>query len=155
VHLCVFDLDHFKQINDTHGHMTGDAALKLVVGIARESLRSEDLLGRFGGDEFMIAGMDRSSEQMLELMNEIRIHVKQRAEQGNGAFSGMSLSMGVAQANANLGYTRDDLFHRADSAVYTAKRAGRNRVVNEDDATILNSADTHPLRNLEETSSNT
>lgn len=153
VQLCVFDLDHFKRINDTQGHMTGDAALKLVVGIAREHLRSEDLLGRFGGDEFMIAGMDRDMPAMTEMMERIRAAVQDRAAHSSG-FQGLSVSMGVAEANPAQGFDRDHLFHRADSALYVAKRGGRNRVVEESAAVAVDATALHPLRSLQENPSN-
>lgn len=127
--LIVFDLDHFKQINDRHGHLTGDIALKLVAGIVREHLVSDDLFGRFGGDEFLIACADQTLPACRDLADSIRRAVETRSAEHRPPMPGLSLSMGVAQANAETGYMADELFARADAALYEAKRLGRNRVI--------------------------
>jgi diguanylate cyclase (GGDEF)-like protein len=132
LNLIVFDLDHFKQINDQCGHLAGDAALKLVVGIAREHLVSADLLGRFGGDEFLIACADQSLASCAVLADAIRDAVERKAPEHTPALPGLTLSMGVAEANPDAGYDPDELFARADAALYEAKRQGRNRVVTRD-----------------------
>lgn len=134
LHLIVFDLDHFKAINDKQGHLAGDSALKLVVGIVREHLVSADVLGRFGGDEFLIACADRSLEACRDLAESIRAAVVARATTHAPPLPGLSLSMGVAQADSSTGYLADDLFARADTALYEAKRRGRNCVVIADDS---------------------
>jgi diguanylate cyclase (GGDEF)-like protein len=129
LNLIVFDLDHFKRINDRHGHLAGDAALKLVVGIVREHLVSEDLFGRFGGDEFLIACADQPLASCCALAESIRCAVETRAAGHQPSLPGLSLSMGVAQADRDSGYVAAELFARADAALYEAKRLGRNRVV--------------------------
>jgi diguanylate cyclase (GGDEF)-like protein len=127
--LIVFDLDHFKAINDRDGHLVGDAALRLVAGIVREHLDSDDLFGRFGGDEFLIACADQGAEAVACIAEAIRAGVERQAPQHTPPLTGLSLSMGIAQANRDAGYDADDLFARADAALYRAKREGRNRVV--------------------------
>jgi diguanylate cyclase (GGDEF)-like protein len=127
--LIVFDLDHFKQINDRHGHLTGDLALKLVAGIVREHLVSDDLFGRFGGDEFLIACADQTLPACRDLADSIRRAVETGSAQHRPPLPGLSLSMGLAQADPGTGYMTDELFARADAALYEAKRLGRNRVV--------------------------
>jgi diguanylate cyclase (GGDEF)-like protein len=129
LNLIVFDLDHFKAINDTRGHLAGDAALKLVVGIVREHLVSADLFGRFGGDEFLIACADQSLESCTQLADRIRAAVEHKAPMHGPPLPGLTLSMGIAESNAEAGYVPDELFARADAALYDAKRLGRNRVV--------------------------
>jgi len=129
LNLIVFDLDHFKTINDRQGHLAGDAALKLVVGIVREHLVSADLFGRFGGDEFLIACADQPLPFCRDLAERIRQAVETRATAHQPPLPGLSLSMGIAQADAETGYDADTLFARADAALYEAKRQGRNRVV--------------------------
>ena len=149
VALFVFDLDHFKVINDRHGHLAGDAALKLVVGVVREKLQSEDLFGRFGGDEFLIAcfGLDR--ERSLQLGESIRAAVVERAKGETLApMPELSISMGIAHASPDNGYEREGLFARADTALYAAKRAGRNRVVLEDASLPPPPQDQPALRSL-------
>jgi diguanylate cyclase (GGDEF)-like protein len=129
ISLLMFDLDHFKEINDQFGHTTGDRALKQVVGIVHEYLDSDDLFGRFGGDEFMIACSDQSVDSVAAMAEAIRAAVADRIPEDDPSLRGISLSMGVAQANPETGYAADALFERADAALYQAKERGRNRVV--------------------------
>lgn len=148
VALMVFDLDHFKDINDTHGHLTGDAALKFVAGVVREKLRSEDLFGRFGGDEFLIGCADLDREQSLALADDIRIAAHERASTQDPRMARLSLSIGIAHADPGSGYSLELLFSRADAALYAAKRGGRNRSVLEDTATPAPPRDLHAPRSL-------
>ena len=129
VALLIFDLDHFKDINDAHGHAAGDAALKLVTGIVREKLTSSDLFGRFGGDEFMIGSAGCDEPEALQLAEEIRASLDRHVRENRAQPSGLSLSIGVAVADPESGYDLDRLFNRADAALYSAKRTGRNRAV--------------------------
>jgi diguanylate cyclase (GGDEF)-like protein len=128
VTLAVFDLDHFKQINDRHGHLTGDAALRLLVGLVREQLDSEDLFGRFGGDEFLLASRN-ALPAMQSLAERIRASVEQRSRAAEPGQPALSISLGLAQAGVESGYDSEELFQRADTALYQAKAAGRNRIV--------------------------
>jgi diguanylate cyclase (GGDEF)-like protein len=149
VALFVFDLDHFKTINDRHGHLAGDAALKLVVGVVREKLQSEDLFGRFGGDEFLIGcfGLDRERAQALG--ERIRAAVVERAKaQVATPMPELSISMGIAHATPASGYDMEGLFARADTALYAAKRAGRNQVILEDESLPPPPQDQPALRSL-------
>jgi diguanylate cyclase (GGDEF)-like protein len=130
VALLVMDLDHFKSINDQYGHLSGDAALKLVVGITRENLGSGDLLGRFGGDEFLVAAIDHDPAAALALGEAIRKSVAQRAG-ATQALAKLRVSIGIAHATSTSGYDLEHLFQRADAALYAAKRSGRDRVAIE------------------------
>jgi diguanylate cyclase (GGDEF)-like protein len=134
MNLIVFDLDHFKSINDRLGHLTGDNALKLVVGIVRKHLVSEDLFSRFGGDEFIIACADQPIESTYALADAIRMDLLEQALTFEPPLTGLSLSMGISQSNPELGYHPDALFERADKALYAAKARGRNQVVICDDS---------------------
>jgi diguanylate cyclase (GGDEF)-like protein len=134
LNLMLIDMDNFKQINDRLGHLVGDQSLKLVVGVAREHLDSEHLFGRFGGDEFMIACADESLENTAALAEAIRAAVVKAAAAHDPPLTGLSLSIGIAQANAEAGYRSETLFHRADTALYAAKHGGRNRVVLSDES---------------------
>jgi diguanylate cyclase (GGDEF)-like protein len=130
VALLVMDLDHFKSINDQYGHLSGDAALKLVVGITRENLGSGDLLGRFGGDEFLVAAIDHDPAAALTMGEAIRKSVAQRAG-ATQALAKLRVSIGIAHATSTSGYDLEYLFQRADAALYAAKRSGRDRVAIE------------------------
>ena len=128
VTLAVFDLDHFKQVNDRHGHLTGDAALRLLVGLVREQLDSDDLFGRFGGDEFLLAS--RVGLGTMEgLAERIRASVEARSRASGAGLPPLSISLGLAEAGPVAGYDDESLFTRADAALYAAKAGGRNRVV--------------------------
>jgi diguanylate cyclase (GGDEF)-like protein len=149
VALFVFDLDHFKGINDRHGHLAGDAALKLVVGVVREKLQSEDLFGRFGGDEFLIGCFGLGREQSYQVGEKIRAAVVERAKiQTAPPMPELSISMGIAHATPASGYEMEGLFARADTALYAAKRAGRNHVVLEDESLPPPPQDQPTLRSL-------
>jgi diguanylate cyclase (GGDEF)-like protein len=134
LNLMLIDMDNFKQINDRLGHLAGDQALKLVVGVARQHLDSEHLFGRFGGDEFMIACADETLEGSAALAEAIRAGVVKAAPEHDPPLTGLSLSIGIAQANEEMGYRTETLFHRADTALYAAKHGGRNRVVLSDES---------------------
>jgi diguanylate cyclase (GGDEF)-like protein/MYXO-CTERM domain-containing protein len=148
VALMVFDLDHFKAINDGHGHLAGDAALRYVAGIVRENLRSDDLFGRFGGDEFLIGAADLDREQALALAEKIRSAAHLRAGTEDPRLAALSLSLGIAHADPGAGYSLELLFSRADAALYAAKRGGRNRSVLEDPSTPAPPRDQHAPRSL-------
>lgn len=119
--LCVviFDIDNFKAINDTLGHQSGDEVLRRVASDAMAHLRSEDLLGRIGGEEFVII-LPRAD---LEIAANVAERVRSAIEDG-GVNPRVTISLGVAQAS--LGETFDSLLKRADDALYIAKQDGRN-----------------------------
>jgi diguanylate cyclase (GGDEF)-like protein/PAS domain S-box-containing protein len=126
--LILCDLDKFKLINDTYGHAAGDAALQAVSEALKSSLRKTDLLGRHGGDEFMIilpetslAGAKLLAEKVRLAVSEIELSVHKNKR------IGLSLSLGVASCCAPA-ENIDTLVRLADSALYTSKQSGRNKV---------------------------
>jgi diguanylate cyclase (GGDEF)-like protein len=130
VSVLFLDLDHFKALNDRHGHDLGDRALAEVAASVQGSLRANDLLARHGGEELVVAlpgcGIDaaaRIAEQLRQKTGDLRI-AGVRPE--DPPIRGLSLSIGVAQHQHPE--TLDSLVRRADAAMYAAKRAGRNRV---------------------------
>lgn len=129
-HACLIwiDLDHFKQINDTHGHATGDAALRHSVAICQQQLRPGDLLGRLGGEEFGILLGDCPREQAIAIADRIRLAIEASPMVLDEAVVSISASIGVA-STATSGHDLQRLCRDADAALYRAKRAGRNRVV--------------------------
>ena len=125
--VILFDLDHFKSVNDTHGHEIGDAALKLFVGVLRQSLRSGDILCRYGGEEFVVVLPSTSTEQAEELADRVRENLEHAsATSRNPKLRGLTVSGGVAGGSSTGGV---ELLVAADAALYSAKTAGRNRVV--------------------------
>jgi diguanylate cyclase (GGDEF)-like protein/PAS domain S-box-containing protein len=126
--LC--DIDYFKEINDSYGHTCGDNALKAAAGILKNSLRSPDLLGRYGGDEFMLILPETSLQGAAEFAERIRASLDDAPVRIKGRKSArMSLSLGVTcLQHCKGGKDVDSLIRQADTALYSAKRTGRNRV---------------------------
>ncbi|GAY10562.1 GGDEF domain [Pseudonocardia sp. N23] len=135
--LLILDLDHFKSVNDRHGHLAGDEVLSAVAATLRDEVRENDLVGRFGGEEFVILlpGVDDSDYGSAELRlvaDRIRRRVESLAIQmptpdGPLTISGLTVSIGGA-AYGTDGTDLTRLMETADSALYSAKRSGRNRV---------------------------
>jgi diguanylate cyclase (GGDEF)-like protein len=121
--VIVFDIDHFKAINDRHGHAVGDRALKHACLIAQHALRPSDMLGRFGGDEFvaLLPGNDRLAA--AQIAERIRVHLHESKLDGTHT---LTASFGIAEMGEDDSYAA--IFDRADQALYRAKQDGRNRV---------------------------
>ncbi len=127
---CVLalDLDHFKSVNDMHGHAAGDAALKRVVATCQARLRSIDLFGRLGGEEFAILLPDCNAAVAEQRANEMRTAIAGLVDGDDAAANVVvTASFGVA-ATIVCGYNLATLLAHADNALYSAKHAGRNRV---------------------------
>jgi len=128
--LAVFmlDLDHFKKFNDTYGHAAGDMALQAVAEVFKANVRTEDVVCRYGGEEFTIILPDSSLPMALERAGSIRRGVEgMRLPLEGEVLGGFSVSIGVAIYPAD-GEQGDTLLRHADLALYRAKRQGRNRV---------------------------
>ena len=121
------DIDHFKQINDTCGHAEGDRVLISIAGKIRENLRSQDLLARWGGEEFLILLPDTDLEGGITVAEKIRLQVAQSDFPGEKKVLALTISFGVAYYTDEQ--TIDDCIKAADEALYRAKQQGRNRVV--------------------------
>jgi diguanylate cyclase (GGDEF)-like protein/PAS domain S-box-containing protein len=126
--LIFCDLDNFKEINDTFGHMAGDGMLKTVADILRRSVRTSDVVGRYGGDEFLLILPQTSLKSAQELAERIRILVQDtRFEMPGGVITGTTLSIGVAFYDGTETDV-DALISRIDTALYVSKRSGKNQV---------------------------
>ena len=125
--LVVLDLDHFKQLNDTHGHAAGDAVLEHVGGLLRGAVRASDIPCRFGGEEFVIALLGAPLELGAARAESVRRALAQRPIATSGAAVAVTASFGVALHDPRLG-TLSQALEAADRALYEAKRAGRNCV---------------------------
>lgn len=138
--LVLIDLDHFKAINDTHGHAVGDRVLQCAVDACKAHLRSTDVFGRLGGEEFGILLPECSLEQGLVRADQLRAAVASAASDGDDSGIQVSASFGVA-CSTRSGYELNSLMAHADEALYRAKREGRNRVrVSDDDAEARHNA---------------
>lgn len=119
--LC--DIDHFKQINDHLGHSGGDRVLVEVARLLRAHVRGADIVGRWGGEEFIVVMHMTDVEGALTVAERMRVAVEQ-----SPVVAGRSVTVSIGVSTYEPGDTFDSLLHRADDALYRAKRAGRNRV---------------------------
>jgi len=123
--VVMFDLDHFKLINDQLGHAEGDEALREVARCARETLRGRDLAGRLGGDEFALLLPETTVEEAMAVSRRVAL----RLDAAQDARKGMRLSLSFGVVNVQAGEKVADALQRADQALYEAKRQGRSRAV--------------------------
>ena len=123
VYLMMYDVDFFKNVNDTYGHAVGDAVLQELTTCVRAALRRDDLLGRWGGEEFMCVLHAHSDDDAVAMANRVRKQVEAHEFADVGR---ITISLGVARADRDESI--DDLFSRVDAALYESKRAGRNTV---------------------------
>ena len=123
---AIMDLDHFKRINDTYGHDCGDVALVSVAAVLATVMRSDDLVCRFGGEEFalLLATNEQAGRKVLE---RLRLQLEMSRVAYNGREIPVTVSIGAA-ATAECGYNLDYLYTSADRCLYAAKQGGRNRV---------------------------
>ncbi len=126
--VMMIDVDHFKKFNDSSGHQAGDALLKKVGVIFKDSIRSIDYAGRYGGDEFIILLPEVGLARALEIANRLCERVAVETPKSGMEGISVSLSIGVAELPAH-GDTPEAIIASADRALYQAKRNGRNRVV--------------------------
>lgn len=125
VAVAMADLDHFKTLNDTYGHETGDRALRLFARVLRDTLRTSDILGRYGGEEFAIAFPDCSAVDATRALNTVRSHLD--AAITVGGLPKFTVSFGITEAEP--GEEFGTVLRRADSALMVAKQQGRDRIV--------------------------
>jgi diguanylate cyclase (GGDEF)-like protein len=129
VAFVLLDLDHFKQVNDRHGHRTGDAVLRAFADAVRRRLRASDVFGRTGGEEFGLVLPDTDVAGARWLVEAVRREVEALAlADERGAPVTVTVSAGIAVADARSRLSGDRLYGQADQSLYEAKRAGRNRV---------------------------
>lgn len=129
VSVVILDLDHFKRINDTWGHPVGDRVLQKAAAVLREEVRSGDLVGRYGGEEFMVVLPGADAQAALGVMERCRLALAAAEVLSDGNERvGMSASFGVVVASEPVESQAGHLILRADEALYQAKANGRNRV---------------------------
>ncbi len=126
--LLMLDLDHFKQVNDTHGHLAGDLVLREIGRILQESLRSTDFGARYGGEEFVVILPQTSEEQAWVLAERLRRAIAALQFEFEGREFQVTTSIGVATLKPGALKKRVDLLRQADEALYQAKANGRNMV---------------------------
>lgn len=125
--LLFLDVDHFKEINDRHGHAFGDHVLLHVVQLARGMIRPPDIIGRYGGEEFVIGLVECDQAGALQIAERIRLKIAQDQFAWEHHVTAVTVSIGVALCSPEMEQV-ETLIARADQAMYHAKRRGRNRV---------------------------
>jgi diguanylate cyclase (GGDEF)-like protein len=128
--VIIVDLDHFKRVNDTYGHLAGDAVLKHAARLVQGALRTEDLVGRYGGEEFVVIARGTPADQAVGLADRLRERIASTPIVFEGQTIGVTMSGGVASLE-DCGPQRDraSILRTADERLYAAKEGGRNRVV--------------------------
>jgi diguanylate cyclase (GGDEF)-like protein len=134
--VMMLDLDHFKHINDRHGHPVGDRALKHAAGLLQSAMRTTDSLGRFGGEEFVLLLPNTPIEQAEAVAEKVRHLFESSPVENESAPIALSASIGVARWR-NSADDISRLLSRADAALFQAKVQGRNRVVTAMDAAAV------------------
>lgn len=129
--LMVIDLDHFKRINDNYGHDAGDRVLKEFVMRVNNIIRSDDYLGRWGGEEFILLSSSKNMSGLLNLAEKIRLAIQD--ETFDASHSNIQVTASIGIANSQGGGTFEEVVKRADVALYQAKTNGRNTVVSADE----------------------
>lgn len=127
--VLVMDIDHFKIVNDLHGHATGDRVLVTFAATVRQLLRRADLFGRLGGEEFAVVFPQITARDAEAIAERLRAHVEATpVPVSDGQSVQITVSVGLAYANTSESPDLDTLLHAADQALYQSKRQGRNRV---------------------------
>lgn len=127
--VLMLDIDHFKRVNDNHGHLSGDRVLKDLAQCVRERLRAQDIAGRWGGEEFIVILPDTDAAGAQVLAEKLRVAVERmRFSALDGQPIPLTVSVGLHQLSAAYEDDRDDMVGAADRALYRAKEKGRNRV---------------------------
>ena len=127
--MLMMDLDHFKKVNDQHGHLVGDACLQHAALRMQQRMRSNDLLVRFGGEEFAAVLCDTDQSGAMDLAEQLRADLASHPCMHQGLSINLSLSIGVYTLIPDAGSDREQLLRHADQALYRAKAAGRNKVI--------------------------
>lgn len=130
--LLMLDIDHFKRVNDTHGHLQGDVVLQKVAIHIQKELRSYDVAARYGGEEFVAVLPDTSLKEAFNVADRIRLSVQGMRFAGSLADERITVSLGVAMYPSPYYEDIDGLLRAADNALYQAKERGRNRVIVSD-----------------------
>ena len=130
--LAMMDIDHFKNFNDTHGHLAGDEALRHTVKTIEAALRKNDFMGRYGGEEFIIFFYDTNEEIGMKVLERLRKNLPEKPVFLKDGPVSIYASFGLAGSSMADPNSKDyvkDLINAADTALYTAKKTGRNKVI--------------------------
>ncbi len=127
--LCIFDIDHFKVVNDTHGHLAGDKVLSKIGNLLKESIRDNDIACRYGGEEFAVLLPHTNIEEAGVMCERFRELVESYDFTYNSVHMNITVSIGIAQYKSDKKCDRGIIIEQADKALYQAKEEGRNRTI--------------------------
>jgi diguanylate cyclase (GGDEF)-like protein len=127
--VLIFDIDHFKTVNDELGHLAGDQTLRDLTAVVRANVRREDLYARYGGEEFVLILVETTHQGGVELAERLRKIVENKTFNYEGRPFSLTVSFGVAATSGNESLNAVELIRRADENLLAAKNTGRNRVV--------------------------
>jgi diguanylate cyclase (GGDEF)-like protein len=127
--LIIFDIDHFKAVNDDLGHLGGDFALRELAAVVNKTVRREDLFARYGGEEFALCLVETTQQGAVEIAERIRKSIEEHPFCFENHPFNITVSLGVACTSGDATLTAAGLMRMVDDNLYQAKRAGRNRVV--------------------------
>jgi glutaconate CoA-transferase subunit B len=127
--IVIFDADHFKNVNDQYGHAVGDRVLKEIVQIMKSHIRQTDILGRYGGEEFVVALPNADIGESLQIMKRIAATLREAKFESHGRRFGITVSGGIAECIHPLNESLEDVLLKADKALYNAKEMGRDLVI--------------------------
>ncbi|MDR1646786.1 MAG: diguanylate cyclase [Zoogloeaceae bacterium] len=143
--IVMLDIDHFKQVNDRHGHLIGDQVIRSLAWLLKQRMRHTDIIGRYGGEEFVLGLPDIDSEEAVEVINRIREDFSRIPFKGaSGVVFRVTLSAGIAMYSDAMD-TLTVLLERADAALYEAKHQGRNRLILAQGTPIHEQSNLSPL----------
>ena len=124
---AMIDADHFKKVNDTYGHLTGDRVLKALARMLQDRLRRTDIIGRYGGEEFGVILLNTEADRAVQIMDEIRRNFAAVSHHSGRKAFHVTISIGIASFPQNV--SSNDLNNASDDALYSAKEQGRNKVI--------------------------
>ncbi|WP_426342162.1 GGDEF domain-containing protein [Pseudoduganella sp. S-14] len=126
--MLIFDIDHFKRVNDEHGHLAGDMVIKTTADVCQRELRTTDAPARLGGDEFVVLMPHTTCEQATPIAERLRLRIAETLQALGCIGDSVTISGGLACFRAG-DFSCEDVLKRGDDALYQAKRAGRNRII--------------------------
>ncbi|WP_164887347.1 diguanylate cyclase [Hahella sp. KA22] len=124
--LIMFDIDHFKKVNDTYGHPAGDEVIRLVAATLRETMRSTDIAGRYGGEEFGVILVNTDGKNAMNFAERLRTRIESLEVTHEGRDIRFTISLGLAELDKKI-KDHKEWIERADTALYASKQGGRNR----------------------------
>jgi diguanylate cyclase (GGDEF)-like protein len=126
----MLDIDYFKRVNDTYGHMIGDQVLEQIAVRCRSVLRVSDMIGRYGGEEFVILLPETDTDSAYTIANRIRLLIMDRPIYTERGEISLTVSLGVASMTGDCDIRLEQVLDHADQALLRAKESGRNRICN-------------------------